>query len=219
MSWTILPVTEAEVRTYLDIQGTSGQFSTPRIGSNIRAAASFIQRSTSRQFEPQTATTKTFTTDGKAYISIPDLRSATGVTLQSAALTLNASYWLVEDATHASVYTGVQFRAFGGNGSSYLSNPEWFDRNLDRDWARGYGNSSLPNDLAITGDWGWSPYPDDFIHAVLVLASFYTRRPASTLADVEVTPEGTEKRFSRLPVEVREFIEQWMGGSQVAVMR
>lgn len=211
-TWANLPVTEAEVRTYLDISGTTGQFSNARIGSNIRAAAAFIERETHRQFYPQDAVTKTFTTEGRSYISIPDLRSASSITLQGAALTANSSFWLMPDKQQSGVYTGVQFRAFGSG--SFLSNPQWFDRNLDRDWAR-LREGSLPNDLAITGDFGHNPYPHDFIQAVLVLASFYTRRPASTLADVEITPEGTEKRYSRLPVEVREFIESWMGGEQL----
>lgn len=214
MSWTVLPVSADQVRTYLDISTTTGQFSDAQIGSNIRASASFLQRTTGRLFERDSGT-KLFTTEGRSYVAIPDVRSVTSVTLQSSALTADSSYWLIPDVRNSGIYVGVQFRAFGA--SSYLSNPEWFDRNLDRTWAQ--GRSSLPNDLAIAStEWGWSPYPDEFLHATLVLAGFYTRRPASVLADAAVTPEGTELRYSQLPVEVRTFIGDWTLGSQMVVI-
>lgn len=213
-----LPISEADVRTYLDITGTSGQFSNASIGSNIRAAATFLQRTTGRQFQRQSATTKKFTTDGKAYMAIPDLRSVTSVALQSTTLTADSTYYLIPDTQQSGVYIGIQFRAFGrGHSASYLSNPQWFDRNLDKTWGR-YGSTSLPNDLVIVGNWGHDPYPYDFLHAVKVLAGFYTRRPASVLADAAVTPEGTELRYSQLPVEVRAFILDWTAGEQLAVV-
>jgi hypothetical protein len=133
------------------------------------------------------------------------------------ALVTNETYWLIPDNHGA--FTTLQFRAFGAgsDGRSYLSNPQWFDRNLDRDWAR-YGYSSLPNDLTITGNWGYDPYPHDFLHAVKVLASWYTKRPASVLANVQVTPEGNELRYTDLPPEVSGFISSWkMGEALVAL--
>jgi hypothetical protein len=215
MSWTVLPVTPSDVRSYLDINATSAQFNDATIGSNIRAAASFIQRTTGRQFEAQTATKK-FTTDGKAYMAIPDLRTASSVTLQGTALTADSTYYFIPDQQQSGVYIGIQFRAFGGRGDSYLANPEWFDRNLDRYSAQGRNTYSLPNDLSITGEWGHQPLPHEFLHAVKILAGFYTRRPASVLADAAVTPEGTELRYSQLPVEVRTFIGDWTAGTQLA---
>jgi hypothetical protein len=211
MSWTILPVSAEQVRTYLDITSTSGQFSDALIGSNIRAAASFLQRETSRQFEPQT-TTKTFTTNGVSYLAIPDLRSASAVSLQSTTLIATETYHLIPDAQQSGVYTGIQFRAFGRD---YRSNPDWFDRNLDVYAARGYDMSSLPNDLSITGDWGHSPLPDEFRDAVLIYAAFKTRRPASVLANSQITPEGNQLNYSQLPPEVAAFIESWRAGSQL----
>ena len=210
--WTAgLPISEADVRAYLDVTGSSGSYSDTLIGSNIRAAASALQRYTQRQIMEQNSVTKTFTTEGRAFMAIPDLRSTTAVTLQGAVLVADASYWLIPDSQHSGVFTGIQFRAFSSQ--SYLGNPEWFDRNLDREWRR--GRTSLPNDLAIAGNWGWSPYPNEFLHACKVLAAFFTKRPASVLADVAVTPDGTALSYSRYPVEAREFIEQWLAGSQL----
>jgi hypothetical protein len=211
-----LPILDTDVRAYLNAEGTTGTYTSATINSNIRAAASLLQRQTMRQIAEQNAVTKYFTTEGRAYITIPDIRTVTSVALQSSALVANQSYYLIPDSQQSGVYTGIQFRAFGSD--SYLSNPEWFDRNLDQQWYR-YGNvSSVPNDLAITGNWGWSPYPNEFLHACKVLAAFYTKRPASVLADVAVTPDGTALSYSQLPVEVRGFIESWQAGSQLVVV-
>ncbi len=215
MSWTILPVSAGQVRSYLDVNSSSGQFSDAQIGSNIRAAASFLQRETNRQFEAQTNTTKTFTTNGEASIWIPDLRTATSITLQGSTLTADQTYHLIPDAQQSGVYTGVQFRAFGMRAGSYLSNPEWFDRNLDVWSRRGYDLTSLPNDLVIVGDWGHNPYPDEFVDAVLIYAGYKTRRPSSVLANSAITPEGNQLNYSQLPPEVSAFIESWRAGPQL----
>jgi hypothetical protein len=209
-------VTVAQVRAYLDVEGTSGKYSDPVITSNIRAASAFIERATGRQFEAQTNVTKTFTSNGAAALRIPDLRSASSITLQGAALDADESYWLVTD--NHGIYTTLQFRAFGtGYGPSYLSNPQWFDRNLDRDWSR-YGTSSLPNDLVITGNWGHDPLPQDLLHATKVLAAWYTKRPASVLANTAFTPDGNTLTYSDYPPEVLNFIESWkLGAMLVAV--
>ena len=217
MSWTVLPVNQAQVREFLDVSSTSGQFSDGRIGSNIRAAATFLQRATHRRFENTGATeTWKFTTEGRSYMAIPDVRGVTSVTLQGAAFTADQTYYLIEDAMHSGVYTGIQFRAFGQRGTSYLANPEWFDRNLDHPLMQAWGTTSLPNDLVIvTSQAGWNPYPDEFLMATLVLAAFYTRRPASVLADVQVTPDGNELRYSQYPVEVQNFLKSWQSGPQL----
>lgn len=217
--WTAaLPILASDVRAYLTAEGTSGAYDSTLISSNIRAAASFLQRQTMRQIMEQNAVTKKFTTDGKAYIAIPDLRTVTSVALQGATLTADASYWLIPDSQHSGVYIGAQFRAFGQRGDSYLGNPEWFDRNLDFYQRRGYSLSSLPNDLSITGNWGWQPYPNEFLHACKVLAAFYTKRPASVLSDSTVTPEGFALSYSQHPIEVRAFIENWRAGSQLVMV-
>lgn len=208
-------MTAAQVRAYLDIDGTSGKYSDPLITSNIRAASAFLERTTGRQFQSQSGTTKTFTTNGAGALRIPDLRSVTSVTLQGAALTADESYWIVPD--NRGVYTTLQFRPYGSGSYSYLSNPQWFDRNLDRDWYR-YGGGSLPNDLVITGDWGWDPLPEDLLHACKVLAAWYTKRPASVLANTAFTPDGNVLQYSDYPPEVLNFIKSWSLGPMLAAV-
>lgn len=217
MSWSDLPVAIADVRAYLDVDGTTGKYSDTLIASNIRASASFLERTAGRQFERQTATTKYFTTEGRAALRIPDLRTATSVTLQGATLDADESYWLV--GANYGVSTGIQFRAFGsGRYGTYLGNPEWFDRNLDRDWYRYGSYSSLPNDLVITGNWGHDPYPWEFLHAVKVLAAWYTKRPASVLANVAFTPDGNVLNYAEFPPEVAAFVKAWRLGAELVAV-
>lgn len=208
-------VSVASVREYLalnDPNTTSSKYSDATIGSNIRAASWTLERATGRYFGNRTATTLKFTTNGAAYLVIPGLRTATTVTLQSAALVADASYWLVPDAQQTGVSCGIQFRAFGTrqDGPSYLGNPEWFDRNLDSIYARGRGGyTSLPNDLVIVGDWGYTDLPEPVLHATKVLAAYYTKRPDALLSGAITTPEGAILDLSQVPVEVKMFAEEW----------
>lgn len=206
-------VTPATVRNYLNITATTGQFSDSLIGSNINAASSFLQHRTGRQFEWQGSNVrKTFTTEGRAYLTIPDLRQANTVTLQGTDLTADSTYYLIPDRNNTGVFTGIQFRAFG-QGRDYRGNPEWFDRNLDS-W-RYRGEWSLPNDLSITGEWGHVTLPPELLHATTVLAGYYTKRPDAVLSGGIQTPEGGIFDLSALPVEVTTFIADWKLGENV----
>lgn len=218
-------VTAASVREYLELNSvaSSSKYSDATIGSNIRAAIGALERMTHRRLEDSTETLK-FTTNGAAYLTIPGLRTATTVTLQGSALTADSTYYLIPDSQQTGVYVGIQFRAFGtgtNRGAWWLSNPEWFDRNLDSPWHpanRGYSATSLPNDLSIAGTWGYvddATMPEAVRHAAKVLAAFYTKRPDAILSGGITTPDGNTFDLSRLPVEVAEFVREWDAASQV----
>lgn len=215
-------ISAASLRAYLELNtvSSSSKYDDGTLGSNIRAASAFLQRRTGRQFADQTAT-KLFTTQGRTAITIPGLRAATTVTQQSTTLTADSTYWLLPDSQNTGVYTGIAFRGFGGRGSAlgYLSNPEWFDRNLDTQWGRYGGYYSLPNDLSIAGTWGHTDanLPEPLLHATKVLAGWYTLRPDSILANVSVSPEGTVRDYSNLPPEVLAFLNDWTLGTDMAV--
>ena len=203
--------TVADVRAVLNMAAPSSDAppnpgNSAVIGSNIAVASEFLQRITGRQFEAQPSTTKTFTSEGRAFVAIPDIRTASSVTLQGAALTSNQSYWLVPDAANSGIFIGIQFRQFSR--ADYRNNPEWFDRNLDSwlFWAKENNWGSLPNDLVITGDWGWSPIPTDLWHATRVLAAWYTKRGDAIFSNVIQSPEGTLSDVSHMPPEVTQFI-------------
>ena len=211
-------VSAADVRGYMGTSANLNAWSDASIGSNIIAASSFLQRRTGRQWEALTET-KTFTTDGRTYLTIPDLRSVSAISQAGSALTADSTYYLIPDRHSPDIFTGIQFRPFQSHyrtNGRYLSNPEWFDRNLDHTPYSGGGvyDSSPPNDLVITGDWGWVPVPPEVTQATKVLAAFYTKRPDSVLADVEITPQGNARIFSGLPLEVKEFIMDWALGER-----
>ena len=197
-------IAPAQVRDYLNITATTGQYSNALIGSNINTATGFLQRRTGRQFEWQGSNhTKTFTTEGRAAITIPDLAVANDVTLQGTSLTLDSTFYLIPDRKNTGIFTGIQFRPFGRY--DYRSNPQWFDRDLDNPrWAYG---STLPNDLAITGEWGYHTLPSDVLMAVTILAAYYTKFPDAIISGGIQTTEGTV--VIGFPDPVQAFIEDW----------
>jgi len=210
-------VSAADVRGYMAITSTTGQWSDASLGSNIRAASSFLERRTGRQFEALTGATKTFTTDGRAYLVLPDLRSVSSIALNGAPLTADSTYYLMPDRHDPTMFTGIQFRAFSGRNErpNYLTASTWFDNGYDLpNRASPVSDSSLPNDLVITGNWGWSPLPEDLLMATKVLSAFYAKRPDSVLADVEITPEGNARIYKGMPLEVREFVMDWANGER-----
>lgn len=205
-------VSITEVRDYLTVTNTSGQWSEGLIGSNIRAASNNLQRWSRRQFEAQTATTKTFTTLGREYIVIPDLRTATSVSINDSTLTADVSYHLQPDRLQTGVYVGIEIPS----GKNLYRSADAFDRNYDS-WMW-QGRSHNPNDLVIVGDWGHSTIPDEVLHATKVLASFYTIRPDALLSGARQTPEGNVFDLSRLPLEIQDFIRDWKLEDQVVAL-
>jgi hypothetical protein len=219
-------VSVAAVREYMELNtpASSSKYSDETIGSNVRAAQGFLERKTGRVFE-DTQATKKFTTNGQAFLAIPGLRSVSGsVQLQGTTLDADSTYYLIPDAQQTGVYTGIQFRAFGTGtygGPWWLSNPQWFDRNLDHPHYpanRGYSTTSLPNDLVIDGSWGWTDaqMPEAVRHAVKVLAAWYTKRPDALLAGGLSTPGGDVVDMSQVPVEVQLFVADWRASSMAA---
>lgn len=233
-----LLVSAADVRTYLDnVSATSSdQYSDGTIGSNILAAQSSLEQATGRFFVPRTFTSLIpykVTTQTVPQVALPGFRTFTTVTWAGTEVVIdvndsvNATVWGIPDLQQTGVYIGIQFRPYRvGPGPWWLAYPDWFDRNLDSPWyaANYWGNgSSLPNDLLIVGAAGYDPslapgvagsVPFAVLHAIKVLAAFYTMRPASILADVAITPQGGILNYSQMPAEVRDFISAWQAGTQ-----
>ena len=218
-------VSAAEIRDSLGLDGTyaSGPYSDTNIGSNIRAATSYLERKTGRQFTKQDDTAKTFTTHNRAALTIPDLQSVSSVTENGTALVANESYFLIPDRMSSGIFTAIAFRVPSQrrDGPEYLHNPEWWDRGLD--WRRYGPYESEHNDVVVTGDWGYDEVaglllPEDAKHAIKVLSQFYTKRVDSVLSGFSVTPEGAVLSYRELPMEVRQFIEEWTLGEQVTAV-
>lgn len=203
-------VNASNVRTFAGITGITEPWSEANLGSNIRAASAFLQRATGRQFEVQTGVTKTFTTHGDAFVAIPDLRTATTVSLHESTQTADTDYYLVPDTLQTGVYLGIQFPTYGGRGG-YRSFSDWFDRNLDRNLPL-----TVPNNLTIAGDWGHDPLPEDLLYATKAMAAFMTKNPDALLSGFTSTPDGTLVEAGDLPKVVASFISAWKVGTQVS---
>lgn len=204
------------VRDYLVVTGNSGQWSDGLIGSNIVASRGMLERMTRRQFEPlgsNTPVTKTFSSHGRSYLVIPDFAggSNTVVTRHGSALTTGETFHLIPDRMTPYVYTAIQLPGLREY-SDYRSHPEWFDRNYDS-WLHRGRLTDIPNDIAITGQWGHSPYPADMLLAWKVLASYLTLRTDALLSGaINRLNEGVIFDLSRLPIEVQGFVRDWKLG-------
>jgi hypothetical protein len=210
--------TATELRSYLDIAASTGRASDTNLNLFLQSASDFLERATGRLITASPSNTqKTFSTFGQAAITIPDLRVVSSATLQGTTLTANSTYWLIpsrQQPLDGTIYTGVQLQPY--DRYDYRSNPEWFDRNLDQ-W-RWQGGYQLPNDLVITGLWGWTSVPPQWKLATLVLAGYEYKRPDSLLANVAITPEGGVLNYGDMPPEVGELIRMWrLGEAAVSV--
>lgn len=153
--------------------------------------------------------TKVFTTRGRASITIPDLISASAVTLNDSALTANSSFYLIPDVMQTGVFTSIDLPQYRDR-FDYRSYPDWFDKNYDSPLYQQRLRNGIPNDLSITGVWGHSPIPDEVAHAAKVLAAWYTKRPDAVLTNTVLTPGGDTLLLSTdYPVEVQQFIQRW----------
>lgn len=208
------PLDANTVRDYMDLQGAAtSKYSDTTINSNIRTSLSWLERKTGRRLH-DTTETLVFTTDGAQTVTIPGLRTATSIAKNTTPLTADSGYWLLPDTQQTGVYTGVSFGT-SGRGYSYLSNPEWFDRNLDSPRYQAYyagRPGSLPNDLVIAGNWGYTTPPEEVVMAVKILAAFFT-----TLADANSsggisTPDGNLFDLSSWPDSVQQFVQDFAIG-------
>lgn len=240
-----LLVDPGSVREYLALSDTAAtsQYTDGTLSSNIAAAQSSLEQVTGRYLAPRTFTVDNpwlATTQNRQSIALPGFRAITTVTRSGSVLDANGGYWAVPDERQTGVFTRMAFRAATGPdlwpgqpGTPYgpwITNPSWFDQAADSPFAPGNVGgglylTSLPNDLAIVGTAGYDPtiadgYPGSppfaVLHAIKVLASFYTMRPASILADVAITPQGGVLTYSTMPPEVRDFVASWRTGSFMA---
>ncbi len=228
-----LLVSAAEVRAYLSLNSTAStsQYTDETIASNILSAQSMLETATGRWFVDRPAAQFVTTSMLRPQVFIPGFRSFTSVTWGGSTLVVNypgdtsGSVWPLTDPLSTGIYIGLQFRAIRAdpNGAPWwIVNPRWFDQYMDSpfypgNYGGGYFYSSMPNDLIVEGAGGYdsTTVPFAALHAIKVLAAFYTMRPASILADVAITPQGGVLTYSQLPAEVQTFVAQWKIGEQM----
>jgi hypothetical protein len=222
----------ADVQTILRAQGSSqAQLSSDLISSNLRAAQQFIERATHRYFADRPSTSYTFSTNGQPFVDLPGVRNVASATWPAGVsldFSSSGTAYLIADAQQTGIYTGIQLRPFvrsDAGGPWFYSVPEWFDRALDSPFYPGnYGGgngrlASIPNDLVITGDWGYADasLPEPFRDAVKILAAWKTLRPGALFSGTYGTPEGNAFDLSGYPIEVVSFITEWSIGQPAVV--
>lgn len=236
-----LIVTAAQVRDYLTLNspGSTSRYSDDTIGSNIRAAQSALEAATGRFVYDHPGVTWATTTMLQGQVAIPGFRALTSVTWGRAVMNVglpgnddNAGVWAIAEGgpgipDGGGLYVALQFRAWrseAGGRPWWFADSGWFDKALDSpfypgNYGGGFAWTSMPNDLVIVGDGGYTPgsEPEAVKHAVKVLAAWYTMRPASIMADVAVTSGGQTLPYQEMPPEVRQFIAGWKLGEQQAV--
>jgi hypothetical protein len=235
-----LIVSQTAVRDYLELNspGSSSKYSDETIGSNIRAAQTYLEAECHRFFYDHPNVTVGITTMLAAQVAIPGFRSIASCVWGGATLSVafpgdgnqTPSAWaILEQSPGVSdpVAVALQFRAWRADSDRpwWYADSQWWDKSLDSPFypgnrGGGYAWTSMPNDLVIVGDGGYASGNEPFtlLHAVKVLAGFYTMRPASILADVAITPAGGVVTYSQMPAEVVEFVADWKIGQQVASM-
>lgn len=165
----------------------------------LAAAEAFTERYTRRQIGPEPAVAtglgvpvaKVFPVrPGQWRIRIPDLRQASGVTLDSALLTAGTFGYELDDAgdVQDGLATTIRLTNTGLVGL--------------------YAN--VRSTLAITGWWGYYPLPADIADAAYRLfARMYAERKA-VWSDSVLTPEGgIMQYFRQLPLSVQATFTAW----------
>lgn len=235
-----LIVQPVQVREYLELNspGTSSRYSDDTIGSNLRAAQSYLERECHRYFYDHPGVTWATTTLNVAQLALPGFRSFDSITWGGVAMTIstplvqteNPSCWGYLEPSEgvpddSRLVVAIQFRAWRVDNQDrpwYLVDRNWWDKALDSpffpgNWGGGYAWTSMPNDLIITGDGGYAAgtEPEAVKHVIKVLASWYTMRPASIMGNMANTPGQGGIAYGELPPEVYEFVADWKQGSQV----
>lgn len=213
--------TAIQLRTYLDTTKITGRYTGENLDFLLETASNQLERATGRLITASASNTaKTFSTSGRAVITIPDLRVASSVSMGGGTLTADQSFWLLPSAQAQDIYTGIQVRPWRGPSSGaswYLAYPEWFDRNLDSPLFGASGDRGLPNDLVVTGLWGWATVPKSWILATMALAGYYLKHADALNVGGGTTAEELVIDFSEYPAEVRQHIKDWQLGEQVVL--
>lgn len=199
-------VTRTELKTYLALTTSADDALLDQLLLDAQAQA---ERDTGRVFAAASNTSRTYSTDGQTLVGIRDVPASDPsrvVTWNGVTLVEGTSYWLLPDRRDPRISTTLQMEPFDTTGgAAYKRDPMWFDKNLDRLWARG----SLPNDLTLAGIEG-HPFPhDDVKGGVKLLAAWMYWRAKSGASGTVTVPTGDVIELNAEPIGYREFVRRW----------
>lgn len=193
----------SDLKTYLGITGTATDALLGSIASNVSAR---IELDTGRRFTYASNITRSYSTEGRIYLPIEDVPVVDAtriVTLDGAGLVEGTSYWLIPDRRNPDVSVSLQLGTFGPG--FWRSDPGWFDKNLDRLWARG----SMPLNLQVVGCHGPSTLPDTIRAALLTLGAWEFYRAQAGGSGTVKLPSGEEVSLSDLPPGYTDTVDVW----------
>jgi len=199
--------TLSDLKTYLGLTGTTDN---TLLQTCLDAGLAQAQADTGRTFAYSSNNDRVYSTDGQVLVNIADTPRTDAsrvVTLNGAALTESAGYWLLPDRRNPDISTTIQLMAFDRNRPDWFkSDPQWFDKNLDTFWRR-YG--AIPLDLRITGLLGHPTWTNDVTHEVTFLSAWFYWRAKSGASGVIQTPTGETIDLAAEPVSSPVFVRNW----------
>ena len=201
-------VTLADVKLALGIP-TATTTQDAKLNDAIRDASAALRSYLDRDFEtPVTSSqARTYFYDGSGVLEIQDAQTITAVTLDGVALTTDE--YSAEPAGDAP-YTWLFLPEIGGFGMS----PEMgFTRNLDRLWWKAL---QRPQQVVVTGTWGWATIPDDVQRAAIWTAVAFAEnpRPVTTERVGDVSRSYPNAIRDAIPARARDLLEPYFRGRQ-----
>jgi hypothetical protein len=206
-------VTLTEIKQYIGITGAADDLLLASIASNATAVA---ERHSGRVLAVTSNVTRYYSSNGDRVIAVHDrpMSDATRtVRLGGVTLTEDTDAWFLPDRRYGDITTTLQVEPFDtGAGTWYLTEPAWFDRNLDSRTLR----SGMPNDLVITGTEGHPQITGDTRQALLELCSWLYYRSKSGASGLAVV--ATDIDLSELPAVFRQWVDHWRVRTAVSLI-
>lgn len=205
----------SDLKTHLGLTGSGDDTLLASIVANAPAIA---ERDTGRYLSVRSNVTTRYSTDAQTAITIHDrpyTDSTRVVSLSGVTRTEGTDVWLLPDRRNPDVVTWAQMRHFDtGIPGWYRSDPQWFDRNLDRP----YRGGAAPNDLVITGTVGHGTVTGDTYLAILELEAWLYWRAKGGVSSFAETLNGTDVDLSSTPAVYQEWVRDWTLRTAVAVV-
>ena len=209
-----MPPTLSDLKTYL---GLTGSGDNALLQTCLDAGLAQAERDTGRTFAYSSNNVRDYSTDGNVALTIHDVPKTDAsrvVTLGGVTLTEGTGYWLLPDRRNPDISVTIQLFMFDTQRNNwYKSDPEWWDKNLDRWWSR-FGNTPL--DLRVSGYNGHPTWTNDVTHEVTFLSAWFYWRAKSGASGVIQTPTGEEIDLGSEPSASPTFTGNWRVRTAVA---
>ena len=203
----------ADLKTYLGLTTTTDD---SLIAQLLPIGLAMAERDTGRTFASGSNTSRTYSSNGEALITIhdrPTVDASRTVTWNGASLTEGSSCWFLPDRRDPNISTQLQIRPFDTSRPDWFkADPMWFDKNLDRmRFPQG-----MPNDIVVNGVIG-HPFPRNEVSgAILILDAFLYWRAKSGATGSAYDISGDSVSLSQTPPEYQDFVRNWRVRTAVA---